>query len=173
MIGLDDARRIAEAYLIGLSADAGTKLELLCSETLERNFGWVFYYGPEDRAVTVAGNAPFIVERKDGSIHVTGTAYPTEVYLENYALTGSAFPQGVPEHTVVLEGWKPGKPPFPKISLTKAIRAATGKGLAESKDCTDSVLSGEDVALMFSTSVEAEEFATEVQILGAAIRREP
>jgi hypothetical protein len=172
MIGVNDARRIAERYLIGLSADAGTNLELLSGETLERDFGWVFYYEPEDKALTVAGNTPFIVDRKDGSIHVTGTAYPTEVYLENYGLTGTAFPQGVPEHTVVMEGWKPGKPPFPKISLTKAIRAATGKGLAESKLCTDSVLSGEDVALMFPTSAEAERFAAKVQELGAAIRRE-
>jgi tetrahydromethanopterin S-methyltransferase subunit H len=131
----------------------------------------VFYYGPEDTSVTLAGNAPFIVDRKDGSIHVTGTAYPPEVYLQNYALTGTAFPPGVPEHTVVLKGWKPGSPPFPKISLTKAIRANTGKGLAESKACTDSVLSGEDVALMFPTAAEADKFSAEAQRLGASIRR--
>jgi hypothetical protein len=110
-----------------------------------------------------AGNAPFIVDREDGRIHVTGTAFPTEFYLENYARTGVAFPQGLPEHTVILEGWKPGKPVLPKISLTKAIRRATGKGLAESKSCTGSVLSGEDVALMFATTAEAENFAARMQ----------
>ena len=172
MIGLNDARRIAERYLIGLSAEAGTKLELLNGETLEREFGWVFYYGPQDNAMTVAGNAPFIVDRKDGSIHVTGTAHPTQVYVENYALTGTVSPPGIPEHTVVLEGWRPGKPPFGKVSLTKAIRAATDKGLAESKRCTDQVLSGEDVALMFSTAQEAEKFVAAVQRLGVVTRRQ-
>ena len=67
------------------------KLELPSSQTLERDFGWVFHYGPEYKSLTLAGNAPFIVDRKDGSIHVTGTAYPTDVYLENYALTWSSF----------------------------------------------------------------------------------
>ncbi|HXB71286.1 MAG TPA: hypothetical protein VNY05_23830 [Candidatus Acidoferrales bacterium] len=171
MIGLDEARQIAEQYLIGLSADAGVKLELPSSQTLERDFGWVFYYGPEDTSLTLAGNAPFIVDRKDGSIHVTGTAYPTGVYLENYDLTGTAFPPGVPEDTVVLEGWKPSRSPFPKISLTKAIRAATEKGLAESKGCADSVLSGEDVGLMFPTAAEADKFSAEVQRLGRSVRR--
>ena len=171
MIGFNEAKRIAEQYLYGLSSDAGTRLELLSNETLERAFGWVFFYEPEDKALTVLGNAPFIVDRKDGSIHVTGTACPTEVYLENYALTGTAFPRGVPEHTVVLKGWKPGNPTVQKISLTKAIRAATGKGLAESKGCTDTVLSGEDVALMFATAAEAQHFATIAQKLGVILRR--
>lgn len=172
MIGLEEAEKIAEQYVVGRSADAGLKLVLLREWTLERDFGWVFYYGPEDKSAIVAGNAPFIVDRNDGSIHVTGTALPTEIYLENYALTGTAFPPGVPEHTVVLEGWNPGKPPFAKISLAKVIRTATGKGLAESKRCTDAVLSGEDVALMFPTAAEAETFCAEAQKLGASIRRE-
>ncbi len=172
MIGLEGAERIAEQYLVGCSADAGLKLVLLRERALERDFGWVFYYEPEEKSVAVAGNAPFIVDRNDGSIHVTGTALPTEIYLGNYALTGTAFPPGVPEHTVVLEGWKPGRPPFAKISLTKAIRTATGKDLAESKRCTDAVLSGDDVTLMFPTAAEAETFCAEVQKLDVSSRRE-
>jgi ribosomal protein L7/L12 len=58
------------------------------------------------------------------------------------------------------------------VSLTKTIRAATGTGLAEAKRCTDDVLAGEDVALMFPTEAEADKFSAEVQKLGALIRRE-
>jgi len=172
MIALGEATQIADRYLIGLSADAGLKLILFRERTLERDFGWVFYYGPDDESVIVAGNAPFIVDRNDGLIHVTGTALPTETYLENYAKSGRAFPPSLPAHTVVLEGWTPGKPPFAKVSLTKTIRAATGTGLAEAKRCTDDVLAGEDVALMFPTEAEADKFSAEVQKLGALIRRE-
>jgi hypothetical protein len=32
----------------------------------------------------IAGNAPFIVGKRDGSIHETGTAEPVEFYLERY-----------------------------------------------------------------------------------------
>jgi hypothetical protein len=77
MIALGEATQIADRYLIGLSADAGLKLILFRERTLERDFGWVFYYGPDDESVIVAGNAPFIVDRNDGLIHVTGTALPT------------------------------------------------------------------------------------------------
>jgi hypothetical protein len=172
MIGSEDAERIARQFLVGCSADAGTNLVLFPERTLERDFGWVFFYGPEDDSEAVAGNAPFIVDRGNGSIHVTGTALPTEIYVENYALTETAFPPGLPEHTVVLQGWKPGQTSFAKISLTKAIRKATGKGLAESKTCTDAVLAGEDVKLMFPSAAEAEKFCTEAHRLGVSIRRE-
>jgi hypothetical protein len=35
---------------------------------MERDFGWVFFYAPEDESILVAGNAPFIVDRNDGSM---------------------------------------------------------------------------------------------------------
>ena len=89
MVDWGAATKIAERYVVGLSHDAGVQLTLLKEQTSERDFGWVFYYGPVDGSSAVAGNAPFIVDRKDGSIYPTGTAYPTETYLqENYASTG-------------------------------------------------------------------------------------
>ena len=54
---------------------------LLRQETLERDFGWVFFYGPDEPSVVVAGNAPFIVDRNDGPVHVTGTAHPLNKYI--------------------------------------------------------------------------------------------
>jgi hypothetical protein len=100
----------------------------------------------------MAGNAPFIVDRNDGSIHVTGTAYPTEQYLESYACVGRTYPFAVPEHVVILDGWKPG---MLKISLTKLIRSATGTGLAEAKRCTEGVLAGRSVLLTFASAADA------------------
>jgi hypothetical protein len=144
------ATRIAIDYVSRLSVDSGTSLILLNERTIERNFGWAFFYGPSDPSMTLAGNAPFIVDRKDGSIHVTGTAYPTEQYLESYSRVGRTYPFAVPEYVVILDGWKPGMPGILKAPLTRLIRSATQNGLAGAKHCTDEVVDGKSVILSFS-----------------------
>jgi hypothetical protein len=157
------ATRIAEKYVAQFNIEGGGTMKLFSEDTVERPFGWVFFYGPADESVIVAGNALFIVDRKDGSIHVTGTGYPTEAYLESYARTGRTYPFAVPEHVVILEGWKPGTL---KVSLTKVIRSATGKGLDEAKNCRDAVIDGKAVTLPFPTEAEARHFCSQVQNLG-------
>ena len=58
--------------------------------TIERRFGWVFFYGSRlysetgDLRYAVAGNAPFIVDRHTGAIVPTGTAEPVERYIAEY-----------------------------------------------------------------------------------------
>ncbi len=42
-----------------------------------------------DLSAMLAGNAPFIVNSRDGVIHVLGTANPVDVYLKEYALLHS------------------------------------------------------------------------------------
>ena len=46
----------------------------------ELDFGWVFFYDAGDEVI--AGNAPIIVDRDAGCIHITGTARPLAEYLE-------------------------------------------------------------------------------------------
>ena len=147
-----------------MNAEGTVEMSLFKDRTLERDFGWAFFYGPKDPSVLLAGNAPFIVDRKDGSIHVTGTAYPIENYLESYARVGRAYPFAVPEYAVILEGWKPG---ILKISLTKLIRSATDSGLAEAEHFTDEVLAGKPVALIFPSADVADKFCADAQRLGA------
>lgn len=98
MISLEDARAIA----IG-TAGAVTKeaLVLLDGRTLEREFGWVFFYQSEQYVRTGAesmrlyGNAPIIVDRRTGRATVTGTAFPIEDYLVAYeALGAERFERG-------------------------------------------------------------------------------
>jgi hypothetical protein len=63
---------------------------ILADRTLETDFGWVFFYESEHVcrgghfAHKLVGNAPLIVDRIDGSLHVTGTANPVEFYIEEY-----------------------------------------------------------------------------------------
>jgi len=65
-------------------------LELLLSETIEEDFGWVFFYNTEeylstgDISESLAGNAPFIIDRALGTIYETGTAEPIEAYIDRF-----------------------------------------------------------------------------------------
>ena len=56
----------------------------------EHDFGWVYFYDGSRHVETgdvrdaVAGNAPLIVDRKDGKLYITGTAHPIEHYLHEF-----------------------------------------------------------------------------------------
>ena len=54
------------------------------------------------------GNAPLIVDRKDGLIPCDRDRLSTERYIESYARVGRAYPFAVPEYLVILTGWKLG-----------------------------------------------------------------
>jgi Immunity protein 35 len=74
------------------------EIVILDEHTLERPWGWVFFYTTRgwrdgDIRYAVGGNAPFIVNRFDGTLRVTGTAAPVEHYIELYE-TELAKPDG-------------------------------------------------------------------------------
>lgn len=87
MINELEAKSIAEQYLSELETEIGEPLLLHEPSILEKAFGWVFFYDSkkyletEDFGAKLLGNAPFIVDKRNGSIHVTGTAFPVEHYL--------------------------------------------------------------------------------------------
>ena len=93
MITCEEAEVIAKHYLDDLQKEIGDPLQL--TKTQEESFGWVFFYQTKEFLETgnlsamLAGNAPFIVNRRDGVIHVLGTAHPVDVYLKEYALLHS------------------------------------------------------------------------------------
>ena len=63
---------------------------ILDEHTIEKPWGWVFFYDSRKHVETgdvqfaIAGNAPYIVNRLDRSIHVTGTAKAIEHYISEY-----------------------------------------------------------------------------------------
>lgn len=89
MITREEAHAIAKRYLDGVQKEIDAPLELTNAQ--EEPFGWVFFYQAKEYLETgilsamLAGNAPFIVNRRDGAIHVLGTAHPVDVYLKEYA----------------------------------------------------------------------------------------
>lgn len=80
----------ATAYLSKRDPTGALALVLRHEATIERPFGWVFFYNSKqfvdsgDVQHALFGNAPLIVSRADGSIHVTGTGEPIEHYIQEY-----------------------------------------------------------------------------------------
>ena len=83
-----EARGLAERHLAELPESASIELAILDEHTMETEFGWLFFWNSKKYHETgefqyaLAGNAPLIVDRRDGSVHETSTAYPAEEIIE-------------------------------------------------------------------------------------------
>ena len=65
-------------------------LVLMMEHTVEFEYGWVFFYQTKEYVETkdylqmLEGNAPIIINKNDGGLHVTGTSSPVEKYIRDY-----------------------------------------------------------------------------------------
>jgi Immunity protein 35 len=96
MIDPQDAPRpIDKARALEIAQKAATELGdhdfvILDEHTVERPFGWVFFYVPRQYLRTgdindlVPGSAPLVVHRADGSVKHLGTATPPAREIETY-----------------------------------------------------------------------------------------
>ncbi len=90
MLTKSEAEQLAHDYVKTNAAQSGIELVLLDQHTTERDFGWVFFYQSKRHIETgeirdaLAGNAPIVVMKADGSVHITGTAHPLEHYLKKF-----------------------------------------------------------------------------------------
>src|SRR3989442_721253 len=90
MIDKAAAMAIAQAYVARRQGPKTTELVLQEQATMDLPFGWVFFYNTRASlqsdafSASALGNAPFIVDRDDGSIHVTGTARGIGHYIADY-----------------------------------------------------------------------------------------
>lgn len=86
-----EAQKLVETELAqSLGSQENFGVVVLENETIEHEWGWVFFYQSKEYLKTgdfrhaLAGNAPYIVNRKNGQIRVTGTAHPIEYYIQEY-----------------------------------------------------------------------------------------
>jgi hypothetical protein len=90
MLTRDQARKLVQSQLDSQATEMGCEAVVIESATLERPFGWVFFYQSKEYLLTgnhswmLAGNAPLIVDRHTEQIMETGTAEPVEVYIARY-----------------------------------------------------------------------------------------
>jgi hypothetical protein len=91
MLNQAQATQIARNYLSTQQTPSRKKLALFEDRTMTTEFGWVFFYSTCEHVETgdflkgIPGNAPFIVDKLDGSIHGTGTGQPLQEFLNAYA----------------------------------------------------------------------------------------
>jgi hypothetical protein len=91
MINREEAQTIAIQY-VRMGCDLPDDDELVIDEqsTIEREWGWVFFYTSRKWMETgsfeyaIAGNAPAIVEKATGRIVDTGTALPIAHYIAEF-----------------------------------------------------------------------------------------
>lgn len=84
MLPYNKARKLAETWI---ELTTNSSCEIIKVE--DKPYGWVFYYNAknfdeDDTSTHIAGNTPIIIDRIDGEIRITGSAYPTEHYLKEY-----------------------------------------------------------------------------------------
>ena len=91
MVDFAKARALAEDELRTMNqAIPDDEIVIQDDHTIERDFGWVFFYNLKrfvetgDHTYALIGNAPIIVDRMDGSLHPTGTGRPIEEYIFEY-----------------------------------------------------------------------------------------
>jgi hypothetical protein len=87
------ARMVATAWVEAVTEGAGAILD---EHTIDRPYGWVFFYQSKRFIETrnpldgFVGNAPIIINRFTGELRVTGTAHPVDHYIAEYETTLSA-----------------------------------------------------------------------------------
>ena len=86
-----EAQELAQSYVHECERQCGVPLKLLVDNTIEREFGWVFFYAVDVSRSNeiIAGNGPLIVDKRTGNLHACGSAYPEADYIEAYERTGS------------------------------------------------------------------------------------
>ncbi|MBI3831578.1 MAG: hypothetical protein HY291_18810 [Planctomycetes bacterium] len=65
------------------------ELVILDEHTIERPWGWVFFYTTRgwrdgEDIYAIGGNAPYMINLQDGSIRLAGTALTIDEYIEAY-----------------------------------------------------------------------------------------
>ena len=96
MLTRSEARALVEARLApeGSELPSDYALVVLDEFTIERPWGWVFFYTSklwhetQEFRYAIAGNGPFLVERSTGKVQPLGTAHPVQHYIAAYERTG-------------------------------------------------------------------------------------
>ncbi len=167
MVTEDDAVKIAEKYVQSLALESGISLKLFRDALEAHDFGWVFFYGSSDPENPVSGNGPIIVDRSNGSIFTTGTAYPLSTYLDNLRNMGD--PNSLPGRTAILKRLTDDSR---RIDVVLLIRDLGRLSLADAKRYLENCIDGLQPTIDFDSPETATQFVDQSAGLGLIAIRE-
>ncbi len=96
-INKEQAIKIVQNIIKNWDLPEGDKYIVVESGTIEKEWGWVLFHTSKkffetnDFKYAVAGNAPFIVLKKNGRVIETGTAYSITHYIQRFEETGDPY----------------------------------------------------------------------------------
>lgn len=91
MIDFEKAKTIVSEKLLEIQKFSNIKLSIMYEETLEFDFGWIFFYQSEEFVKTkdpltmVGGNAPILVDKQFAIAIPTGTSQDINYYINVYS----------------------------------------------------------------------------------------
>ncbi len=168
MLTIDTARNIAEEHL----AASAQEVKLFHDPIHEGEYGWVFSYQSKQyirsRSISDAlvGNSPLLIDKHTAKLHVLGTGYPVEYYVENYLTFGDPYKVAGPR--VELVDWEHGAK---KVEAVRKIRTLSGLGLKKAKHAIDECLAGTPVIIECDSDTNAELLVVELNQLGFRARQ--
>jgi hypothetical protein len=174
LIGAGEARIAVAAHLGGIEADPGDAAVIVEDSTIERPWGWVFFYESRtfldtgDNSARFAGNAPIIVERETGQLLDTGTARPIEFYLSNYEATGD--PHKRPGRRIEIDSTTGS---IQSAAAAKLVSKAASISLGEAKRGLDSVAASDPFQIALPSPERAFELCSALEPLGFVARQLP
>ena len=91
IMNIEEAQSLVQTELDkSTDPDDDDQYVILEEETIEKEWGWVFFYQSKkyiesgDIGEMLPGNAPYIVNKKNGRLHVAGTAEDIEYYINEF-----------------------------------------------------------------------------------------
>ena len=163
MLTLTECRKIASDHLSVLFANA----DLFEMPVHSGEYGWVFSYQSRQYIQTnnmsdaLIGNSPILVDKNSHEIHILGSGFPVEYYIENYVACGDPFKKL--GKRIKLLGRRDGAQKFKAV---QAIRRSTDLSLANAKSAIDECLAGRSNVIMCPSEVGAEKLVEQLDALG-------
>jgi len=139
MLSINSAREMVKEHL----AHASDDFEVYADPILQGEYGWVFgyqskhYIHTENVVDALAGNAPLLVDKNEGSLHVLGTGQWVEYYVENYIRFGDPHKTAGSKVQLVSRCFS-----VQTIDAIRCVRDHTAIGLTGAKLLVEECISG-------------------------------
>lgn len=112
----------------------------------------------------LVGQGPMIIDRRNGKIIETGSAYPN-AYLENYEMRGDPYKNV--GSTVLIYALQSGQ----TIAAIKVLRQHSNLGLRDAKSAIEKVLEGGEFQIDIGSNEIAEQLVTDLALTGYLAKR--